>query len=383
MAEDALSTAELVDLVRRVFAPREDDRGLLVLIDLPDEDVPDHGAWAVRREMAADWARRLDEAKGPLGLARVGVALYRNVKRPNQELPSLARLHGGGPLPRDAASLKGAPVPFEELFAGYDIFLAPTEFSATAPLKNAARRHGFRAATMPGLAPAMFPALRLDWTEVDARCRALKERLDAADAARFVFEAAGQRHELLLDLRFRTAHASGGLLHERGTAGNLPSGESYVAPYEGERDGAPSRSAGTLPLELDGELVVYRIEGNRVVEVGGSGPAARAERHDLAAEPAYGNVAELGLGILRDYGIGPIGELLLDEKLGLHIAFGRSDHLGGVTGPDAWHDPSRVVHIDRVFIPEVMPRVAVRELDLVAADGAAEPLMRDGVYVRT
>jgi leucyl aminopeptidase (aminopeptidase T) len=273
-------------------------------------------------------------------------------------------------------------VPFAELFDRYRIIIAPTEFSATAPLKIAARRHGFRAATMPGFIGAMIPALRLDWSAIDRRCRALKARLDGADAARFEFEVVGGgRHELTLDLRYRSAHASGGLLDEPGIAGNLPSGETYIVPYEGERAGEPSGSRGTLPLELDGEIVMYRIERNKVFGVVGDGPAAEAERRDLAAEPAYGNVAELGLGILRDYGISPIGEILLDEKLGLHLAFGRSDHFGGQVGPKDWRDPARVVHIDRVFIPEVMPRIRVARVDLVQEGGKVSPLMRVGQYV--
>ncbi len=234
---------------------------------------------------------------------------------------------------------------------------------------------------MPGFTEEMIPTLRLDWVEIDRRCRVLKDGLDAAEEARFVFEALGVRCDLTLDLRWRTAHASGGLLVEPGVAGNLPSGETYIVPYEGERPGAPSRSQGRLPVELDGELLVLRIERNSVVEVVGGGPRAAAERREFADEPAYGNVAELGLGILRDYGIQPVGELLVDEKLGLHIAFGRSDHFGGQVGPAKWRDPARVVHVDRVFIPEVMPLVRVRAVDLVFAGGAVRPFIRDDGYV--
>ncbi len=379
---EQLTTAELVDLVRRVFRPRASDRGLLILVDLPDETgARDHPRWAARRAMAADWAARLSAARDELGLERVSLALHRNARRHNQDLPATAHLHGGGPLPSTAAELAGVETPFDILFTEHQIVLAPTEFSATAPLKVEAARRGLRAATMPGFTEEMIPALRLDWVEIDRRCRILKESLDAAEEARFVLEAGGERSELTLDLRWRAAHASGGLLTEPGVAGNLPSGETYIVPYEGEHPGAPSRSQGRLPLELDGELLALRIEKNAVVEIVGDGPRAAAERRELAAEPAYGAVAELGLGILRDYGIQPVGELLVDEKLGLHIAFGRSDHFGGQVGPAKWRDPARVVHVDRVFIPEVMPRVRVRAVDLVFADGTIGPLIRDDNYV--
>ena len=85
-----------------------------------------------------------------------------------------------------------------------------------------------------------------------------------------------------------------------------------------------------LPVQFGSEVVIFRIENNVAVEASGEGPAAVAERARLAAEPAYGNMAELGVGVLGDFGIKPLGEILIDEKLGLHIAFGRSDHFGQV-----------------------------------------------------
>ena len=152
-------------------------------------------------------------------------------------------------------------------------------------------------------------------------------------------------------------------------------------PYEGERAGTPSRSQGTLPVQLEGEVVRYRIEGNVAVTAEGEGPIASRERQRLRAEPAYGNLSELGLGVLAAFGVQPIGEILLDEKLGLHIAFGRSDHFGGTVGAAHFSRPEAVVHIDRVFLPALQPAVAVPTVDLVDASGRRTPLMRDGHYV--
>jgi hypothetical protein len=57
--KDDLSARELVDLVKRVFAPTEDDRRLAIMVDMPDARVPDTSQWKRRREMAARWARLL------------------------------------------------------------------------------------------------------------------------------------------------------------------------------------------------------------------------------------------------------------------------------------------------------------------------------------
>jgi hypothetical protein len=110
------------------------------------------------------------------------------------------------------------------------------------------------------------------------------------------------------------------------------------------------------------------------------GPVAASEAARLEREPAYGNLAELGLGVLADFGLQPIGSVLLDEKLGLHVAFGRSDHFGGSVGPEDFSSPAAVVHIDRVYLPATQPAVGVEEVNLVMDDGSSFPLMRDGGY---
>ncbi|MBC8423122.1 hypothetical protein H8E07_03270 [bacterium] len=84
--------------------------------------------------------------------------------------------------------------------------------------------------------------------------------------------------------------------------------------------------------------------------------------------------------MLGAFGLNPAGSILLDEKLGLHIAFGRSDHFGGSVGPGDFSSPDAVVHIDRVYIPEVQPAVEVASLTFASPGGERE-IMRDGAWV--
>jgi leucyl aminopeptidase (aminopeptidase T) len=382
MNASTLTADELTALVQKVFRPREVDRALALIVDLPDGVVPDHSRWSERREMATDWARSLYSARA---IHRMDVALYwyRNVRSDNADLPSSAWRHLEGSPPASVDEMnETSAAPFEEILAAHEIVMAPTEFSATAPLKVLARRLGFRAATMPGFGPAMVPALRLDYTEIDRRVHFLKALLDRAVLAELAFDVDGSRAAtLLLDLRHRTGHASGGLMPEPGTAGNLPSGEAYIVPYEGEHPEEPSASAGLLPVQLGDEVVVYEIEANRAVRVASEGPESRREAERLSREPAYGNIAELGLGVLADFGIEPIGEVLLDEKLGLHIAFGRSDHFGGQVGPPQFSRPEAVVHQDRVYVPALQPRVVPARVDLQREDGKKLALIRAGRFV--
>ena len=376
---ERLTGSELVALVRRVFVPRPEEKALAFLVDLPDAQVPDDADWAARRAMAQDWAAELSAHAQDLGLA-THLAIYPNIHTNNGDLPERVWLHAGGPLPASDALDPAASVSFAEFYAEHPILIALTKFSATAPLKLAAKKHPIRAATMPGFRADMIPALRIDYTEVNRRVTLLKDLLDLAEGADFRFGTPTGDCALHLDLRHRTGHASGGLLPDPGVAGNLPSGEAYIVPYEGERPGDPSRTAGIMPVQFGAEVVRYRIENNIAVAVLTEGPASQAEAKHLQREPAYGNLAELGLGVLAAFGLKPIGEILLDEKLGLHLAFGRSDHFGGQVGPAQFSGPGAVIHIDRVYVPETQPDVQVLAVDLTLPDGSIVALMRDGAY---
>jgi len=357
---ERLTADDLVALVRRVFSPGPTDRRMAVIVDMPDEQVPDEPTWRERREMAAEWVRLLAPRAGDAGLADVRLFLYRNPHANNANLPATGYFFdpSAGPLPATAGELPGAAVPFDRIFEAFQLLMAPTQFSATAPLKMAAKEFGFRAATMPGFTADMIPALRIDYAVVGRRVDRLKEILDDATRCDITFDAAGGSHRLVLDLRHRKGIASGGVFPHPGTAGNVPSGETYIVPYEGEREGDPTLSAGEIPVQFGGDIVVYRVEGNVAVEVISDNAASREEARRLAEEPAYGNMAELGLGVLGDFGLAPTGQLLLDEKLGLHIA----------------------LHIDRVYTPEIQPLVKIVTAVLTMSDGSPLELMRDGAY---
>jgi aminopeptidase len=376
-----LSASELVNLVRSVFPRFDTDKALAILVDVPRDATCDNPDWKERRRLAFEWYAALKASRREIPLARVKLIAYADVGSNNADLPQEAFVMDV-PIPNVAADLarRGKQTTFNRVFRWTQLYLAPTEFSTTAPLKVAARRFGFRAATMPGFAASMIPALRIDYGLVAQRVDALKTRLDEADHADVSLVVDGKdEYAIHFDLRHRSAHASSGRFPELGTAGNLPSGEAYIVPYEGEAD-EPSQTAGTLPVEIDGEVVFFTIKANRVAAVAGSGKAAQVERAHLTAEPAYGNMAELGFGVLADFGLEPIGEILLDEKLGLHVAFGRSDHFGGAVGPKDFSSPAAVIHLDRIYIPQAQPRVAVRRVALGYPGGRSETIMADGAY---
>lgn len=377
---ETLSATDLKNLIQTAFPPLPGDAGLAILVDVPDRG-KDHPQWQQRRQIAAAWFSALQSCQSDLKLGRLSLIFYPNVHSNNADLPEFGYQSD---LPAEMLTtnqLTGEKIPFVKIFEQHQIFLAPTEFSATAPLKLAAKKYQFRAATMPGFSPEMLPALRLNYAEISRRVDLIKSMVDVAERAEITFRIDTVRDvQLTLDLRFRPGHASSGLFPEKGVAGNLPSGECYIVPYEGEREEI-SQSHGLLPVQFRDEVVIYRIEQNRAVTVTSSGEISRAEAEKLQHEPAYGNLAELGFGVLADFGIQPIGTVLLDEKLGLHIAFGRSDHFGGNVGVKDFSSPATVEHSDRIYLPETQPRIQVKHLSLHFPDGVEKPVLADGKYL--
>lgn len=377
---ESLNKSELVSLVKSVFPPLAQDRVLAILVDIPLNENDDNENWRIRRQLAQQWAHDL-QASG-LGLERVHLIAYTSVGSNNADLPAVGTIIEKY-LPTSKLDLEqaGTVKPFTEIFQTTQLFLAPTEYSTTAPLKMAAKKYGFRAATMPGFCPEMIPALRIDYGAVNERVQFLKKKLDAASSAdvRFLVDKDEAFH-VYFDLRYRPAHASGGRFPEPGVAGNVPSGETYIVPYEGEK-GEPSQTNGVLPVQFGDEIVLFEIKENRAVKVMSSGKTSREQAEYLHSEPAYGNMAELGFGVLADFGLKPIGEILLDEKLGFHIAFGRSEHFGGAVGPKQFSSPAAVVHIDRIYIPETQPRIRVQSIGLSYNEREKETIMKDGKYL--
>ncbi|MCH8982289.1 hypothetical protein IH922_09760 [candidate division KSB1 bacterium] len=377
-----LSEGQFASLIKKVFQPKSNDRVLTILLAIPNREVGDNPSWRDRRLIAFEWKTTLTKIQNDLGLEKIELVCYENVDNNNADLPETVYRFQGDPTELDSEKLVKGDGAFDlhQTASEWHIVLAPTQFSATAPLKNLARQRGFRAASMPGFHRKMIPALQIDYEEVHQQVMKMKTRLDEAIAIKMKFEATGKPYQFSVDTRHRTGHASSGLIREPGTAWNLPSGEAFIVPYEGEL-GEPSKTYGSLPVQFGDEIVVYKIEKNRAVEITSEGETSKKEREKLLDEPAYGNIAEIGFGVLQPFGIKPIGEMLLDEKLGLHIAFGRSDHFGGATSPEDFGNPQNVIHIDRIYIPEVQDRVEVKEVVFEYSGQKSELIIKSGEYV--
>jgi hypothetical protein len=334
-------------------------------VDLPHSAIEDTKAWQERREMAERWRAAMSELGAERGFEVLPLVNFEATGTNNGELPANGRM-------------EGRPVVLEEIGARATLILAMTQFSASAPLIGWSKRFPqLRSASMPKVAPEMeATALAADYALVARSCERLRLRLAAAETAEIEFSTDDR---FVFDFRFRVAEADDGYLHRDAPEPrqiNLPSGETFTAAYEGERD-VPSRTSGVLPVPFENEIVRLRVENNRVEEVIGDSAAARKLRDFLFADPGRCNVAELGLGCNPTARVW--GNVLEDEKAGPHIALGRSEHLGGVTGPDAFSDPRHVWHEDFVYARQ--SPIQIRRLTLVNAEGHGELLFENGSYV--
>ncbi len=380
MKYQGLSAQQLGDLLTVCFNMSGKDRNITILVDVPDAKSPDCSDWRFRRQLALDWQRLI--AQNFAGKKTGRLFYYPNVGANNGDLPETMYELCKSPAEFIAEGLHiNNPVTATaEILTQAHIVLAMTQFSATAPLKVLAKKYLFRGATMPDFTEPMLPALALDYQKVNDRVMYIKERLDKAVAVTYRFTTPVGKFKFHADTRFRTAHASSGLMPKPGMVGNLPSGEAYIVPYEGEIERETSESQGIIPVQFEDEIVLYQIEKNRAVAVQSKGAHSQRERTMLQQEPAYGNISELGFGVLEAFGVKAVGSILLDEKLGVHIAFGRSEHFGGIISPDSFNRKKNVVHIDRVYIPECQPDIQIESVNLRYENDSTETVMRDNVY---
>lgn len=355
---------DLKKLLIDVFDPQPGEL-VTVLVDRPTETVPDNDRWQARRAMAEEWREVFLELGAERGFEVRPLVRFPATGANNADLPA-------------TADMEGREADLHELLAGSTLVVAMTEFSATAPLVDVAEStEDFRAASMPGVEKRMEgTALAADYARVAARCKAIWDILDGAQLCDVRFSTG---HRCWFDLRQRKAEMDDGLL-PRGKQGdpiiNLPSGETFIVPYEGEIFGLPSWTAGTIPVVEDDEMVLFHVVANCVQVVEGDGPVAERYAELFNSDPARSNIAEVAFGVNDMAEV--TGCVLEDEKAGFHWAFGRSDHLGGVVGVDDFETPANVIHQDIVYATG--NPVQVERADIVYPDGRRVTVIDNGEY---
>jgi aminopeptidase len=260
----------------------------------------------------------------------------------------------------------------KDIFPNYDIILCVSTFSATAPLTAHAKQYGFRGATLHGLNEVILTSgLCVDYEEVSAEAEKLRLGLTKADWVEIDYVTKGEQMTLRLILDGQEAQKSHGLCRgKEPDVANLPAGEVYFVPHQAE---------GAFPMKYeDGTIGRLDVRDGRVVKVSlieGSLQTISDHQNKIINDPVTGEIGELGFGTqLLPFS----GRDIQDEKVRgtIHVATGRSDHLGGHLKPDMFKHAENATHDDILFAPHKTPEIEVPEVRM-QRDGQVSVLIQN------
>lgn len=356
----------LARLLRTVFNPGASER-VCILIDLPDpREVKDFAFlknpdFSIQRNAYNHFYRGLHEGvMAELGLTGGDFFAYKVTGGSNLDLPDEAWAPDGRQL-----SLE------RDIYPAYKIILCISTYSATAPLTAFAKRYGFRGATLHGLNDIILRSgLSVDYNEVSRLAEKLRLGMTRADWAEIDFIVDGRKHTLHLDLGKQEAQKSHGLCRSGPDVANLPAGEIYYVPAGAE---------GEFPMRYeDGTLGLMTVSGGRIVHaslIRGDEATIIAHQKKLVSDPVTGELGELGFGTQE---LPVSGRDIQDEKIlgTIHVATGRSDHLGGHLTPDKFSDAKNATHDDILFSPSKTPEINVAQARM-SRNGEIKVLIED------
>ena len=360
-------------LLKTVFNPVNNER-VCILIDLPDPaEVKkfaflDNPEFSIQRNAYHYFYRGLKEGvMAELGLTGGEMFAYKITGGSNLDLPDEAWAPDGRQL-----SLA------HDIYPEYKIILCISTYSATAPLTAFAKQYGFRGATLHGLNHIILNSgLAVDYNEVSRLAEKLRLGMTRADWVEIDFLVDGHKHTLHLDLARQEAQKSHGLCRGGPDVANLPAGEIYYVPTGAE---------GEFPMRYEnGTIGLMTVSGGRIVHaslIGGNEATIIAHQKKLVSDPVTGELGELGFGTQE---LPVSGRDIQDEKIlgTIHVATGRSDHLGGHLTPDKFSDAKNATHDDILFSPSKTPEITVAQARM-SKDGALKILIEDftPIYMR-
>lgn len=339
-------------LLRTVFDPKPGER-VCILIDL--EDPREVTGFAFLQNPDLSIQRHAHDA------------FYQGLK--SQELAELGLTGGemfayeitGGSnldLPEKGFATDGREIDMiEDIYKKYDLVLCISTYSATAPLTAFAKQYGFRGATMHGMNQVILSSgLAVDYFEVSKQAEKLRLGMTKADFVEIDYVFENQKFTLHLELAGQEAQKSHGLCRGGPDIANLPAGEIYYVP---------ASASGNFPHKYeDGTIGLMTVQGGRIKTAAllrGNQATIDAHNEKLTSDPVTGELGELGFGTQ----VLPVsGRDIQDEKIlgTMHVATGRSDHLGGKLTPDRFANKKNATHDDILFSPTKTPEINVPQV---------------------
>ncbi len=344
-------TYDLKKLYMDAFAPQPGEN-VTFLNDYPRDESKAGQEVKHRKEMTEAWHKVMVELSEEIGFT-VNPIVTLDLRDPT-------------PAGFDADGyLQGKSVNLDKIMGDWgekDIVIAITGPSITGVLLGKLQRQNFRFASAPGVT-ADFEGFRADYSKIPLRFEILTHKMARASSVEMFFRYEEDKFFCRFDLRGqRYQFNENGEAHRPGEFINLPSGCANIPPYAGTASGVmgDSRTEGMMPALIDNELVVYRIEKNRIVEIIGDGPQAKKERDHILdpVNPDMAVITKLGLGVNEEARCN--GTHVGDEKtMGMHWGYGPKKHF-----------PDTIWAEHPIFM----------DMDFVYPDGSREPVFRNNLY---
>ena len=217
---------------------------------------------------------------------------------------------------------------------------------------------GCRYASMPLFDISMIEgAMNVDWKELSNRTIGLAKVVNIAESIEI---KTPNGTSISFSKKGRKVISDTGILTRKGSFGNLPAGEVYLAPVEGTAQGtlilewAPTRQLKS-PITLS-------VKNGYVVDITGKDEYVESLRAKISERKENRNIAELGIGTNRA-AQQPDNILESEKILGtIHIALGDNSSFGGTV--------KTPFHQDFVFFkPTVI---------LILKDGTRKDILRAG-----
>ena len=343
---------DLKRLLSTVFAPKGGER-ICILIDL-DEPAEIEGFrflqnpdLSIQRHAHDVFFQGLRNGVAyELGLAGGEMFAYKITGGSNLDLPEKGFATDGREIDL-----------VEDVYKKYDVILCISTFSATAPLTAFAKKFGFRGATLHGVNQVILASgLAVDYNEVSRQAEKLRLGMTRADWVEIDYAFDDVKFTLRLELAQQEAQKSHGLCRGGPDVANLPAGEIYFVPAD---------ATGQFPLKYeDGTIGLMDVRDGRIRRASLlRGNQATIDEHNkkLAGDPVTGELGELGFGTQE---LPVSGRDIQDEKIlgTLHVATGRSDHLGGALTPERFANKKNATHDDILFSPSKTPEINVPQV---------------------
>lgn len=239
------------------------------------------------------------------------------------------------------------------------IILTSRSISHTKARRNATAK-GVRMASMPGITEEIMKrSVNIDYSGLKKRIEKVGSLLDKA---KYVNIKTSFGTDIYFSISGRKSHGlSAGMFNTKGKWGNLPEGESYIAPVEGSANGVFVVDGSIAGIGKIKHPVIFFVRDGMIEKItNGKKPLIIEDMMSRIGTKAR-NIAEFGIGLNNKARV--TGIVLEDEKaIGTcHIALGNNIGFGGkvdvpfhvdcvIRKPSIWLDNKRIMKNGKLLV---------------------------------